>query len=57
MTITDTIMVEELQVVLQVFKLQTSGVTTLFDSTFYVMTDDFNVYKCLDNNGNANFNC
>ena len=28
-----------------------SGATTLFDSNFYVLTDDFNVYKCLDNNG------
>ena len=30
-----------------------SGATNLFDATFYVMTDEFNVYKCLDNNGNA----
>jgi len=30
-----------------------SGATTLFDSTFYVVTDDFNVYKCLDNNSDA----
>ena len=30
-----------------------SGATTLFDSNFYVMTDDFNVYKCLDNNGDS----
>ena len=30
-----------------------SGATNLFDATFYVMTDDFNVYKVLDNNGNA----
>ena len=30
-----------------------SGATTLFDSNFYVMTDDFNVYKCLDNNSDA----
>ena len=30
-----------------------SGATTLFDATFYVMTDDYNVYKCLDNNGNV----
>ena len=30
-----------------------SGATNLFDATFYVLTDDFNVYKCLDNNGNA----
>ena len=31
-----------------------SGATTLTDATFYVLTEDFNVYKCLDNNGNAN---
>ena len=31
-----------------------SGATTLFDSNFYVITEDFNVYKCLDNNSNAN---
>ena len=30
-----------------------SGATNLFDATFYVLTDDFNVYKCLDNNGNG----
>lgn len=30
-----------------------SGATKLENSTFYVMTDDFNVYKCLDNNGNS----
>jgi len=30
-----------------------SGATTLFDSTFYVLTSDRNVYKCLDNAGNA----
>lgn len=28
-----------------------SGATTLSDATFYVMTDDFRVYKCIDNNG------
>src|SRR5210317_1447236 len=28
-----------------------SGATALYDATFYVMTDDYNVYKCLDNNG------
>ena len=27
-----------------------SGVTNLADAKFYVLTDDFNVYKCLDNN-------
>ena len=30
-----------------------SGATTLFDSTFYVLTSARNVYKCLDNNNNA----
>jgi hypothetical protein len=31
----------------------TSGATTLFDSTFYILTSDRNVYKCLDNNNGA----
>ena len=31
-----------------------SGATNLFDATFYVMSSTFNVYKCLDNNSNAN---
>ena len=31
-----------------------SGATSLFDATFYVMSSTYNVYKCLDNNGNAN---
>ena len=31
-----------------------SGATNLFDATFYVMSSAFNVYKVLDNNGNAN---
>ena len=30
-----------------------SGATNLYDATFYVMSSTFNVYKCLDNNGNA----
>ena len=30
-----------------------STATTLFDSTFYVLTSDRNVYKCLDNDGNT----
>ena len=30
-----------------------SGATTLFDATYYVLSSDNNVYKCLDNNGNA----
>jgi len=31
----------------------TSGATTLLDSTFYVLSSDRNVYKCLDNNNGA----
>ena len=30
-----------------------SGAQRLEDSNFYVVTDDYNVYKCLDNNNNA----
>lgn len=30
-----------------------SGATQLYDATFFVITDDYNVYKCLSNNGNA----
>jgi sugar lactone lactonase YvrE len=30
-----------------------SGFNRLEDCNFYVMTDDFNVYKCLDNNNNS----
>lgn len=30
-----------------------SGAQKLEDSNFYVVTDEFNVYKCLDNNNNA----
>lgn len=30
-----------------------SGATTLEDSNFYVLTDDFNVYKCIFNNEGA----
>lgn len=30
-----------------------SGAQKLEDAQFYVMTDDYNVYKCLDNNNNA----
>jgi hypothetical protein len=30
-----------------------SGSTTLFDSSFYVLTTARNVYKCLDNNNNS----
>jgi len=29
----------------------TSGATTLWASTFYVVTSDYNVYKCISNNG------
>lgn len=31
----------------------TSGATTLFDSTFFVMTDEYKVYKCIGNNAGA----
>ena len=31
-----------------------SGASTLWDSTFYVMSSTYNVYKCLDNNSGAN---
>ena len=31
-----------------------SGATTLWSSTFYVVTSDYNVYKCISNNGGAN---
>lgn len=31
----------------------TSGATTLSSANFFVMTNDFNVYKCIDNNGGA----
>ncbi len=30
-----------------------SGASTLWDSTFYVMSSAYNVYKCLDNNNNG----
>lgn len=30
-----------------------SGAQKLEDANFYVVTDDYNVYKCLDNNNNA----
>ena len=30
-----------------------SGASTLFDATFYVLTADRNVYKCLENDGNT----
>ena len=31
----------------------TSGASTLWDSTFYVLTSTYQVFKCLDNNGGA----
>jgi hypothetical protein len=31
----------------------TSGAQRLEDAIFYVLTDEFNVYKCLDNNNNS----
>jgi hypothetical protein len=30
-----------------------SGASTLQEANFYVVTDQFNIYKCLDNNNNA----
>ena len=30
-----------------------SGASTIWDATFYVLTEDNNVYKCLDNNSDA----
>ena len=51
MTITDTIMPFCNGSTSSVQTLNSA--TTLFDSNFYVMTDDFNVYKCLDNNSDA----
>lgn len=36
-----------------VLNLAHSGANTLEDSNFYIMTDDFNVYKCIDNNNNS----
>jgi len=34
----------------------TSGATNLFDSTYYFMTEEFKVYKVLDNNGGTAIN-
>jgi hypothetical protein len=39
-----------------VLNLANSGENNLEDTNFYVMTDDFNVYKCLDNNNNSRSN-
>jgi len=30
-----------------------SGASSLFSASFYVLTDDYNVYKCISNNGNT----
>ena len=30
-----------------------SGATSLFAATFYVLTDDYNVYKVINNDGNT----
>ena len=30
-----------------------SGATTLSAANFYVLTDEFNVYKCMNNNANG----
>src|SRR5210317_1083601 len=35
-------------------KTSTSGASNLWDSTFYVLNSNSNVYKCLDNNSGAN---
>lgn len=34
--------------------IASSGANTLEDSNFFVVTNDFNVYKCLDNNNGSN---
>lgn len=36
-----------------VLNLSHSGSNKLEESNFYIMTDDFNVYKCLDNNNDS----
>jgi hypothetical protein len=36
-----------------VLNLAYSGANKLEEAEFYIMTEDFNVYKCLDNNNNA----
>jgi hypothetical protein len=36
-----------------ILNLAHSGTSKLEDSLFYVMTEDFNVYKCIDNNNNS----
>jgi len=36
-----------------ILNIAPSGEQKLEDSNFYVLTEDFNVYKCLDNNNNA----
>jgi hypothetical protein len=40
-------------VISAVLNIAPSGSQKLEDCIFYVMTDEFNVYKCLDNNNNA----
>ena len=30
-----------------------SGATSLWDATYYVVTDEYHVYKCIDNGGNS----
>ena len=35
-------------------KTSTSGASNLYDTTFYVLNSNNNVYKCLDNNSGAN---
>jgi sugar lactone lactonase YvrE len=36
-----------------ILNLSYSGENNIEDTIFYVMTDDYNVYKCLDNNNNS----
>jgi len=36
-----------------VSNLSNSGASQLYDATFFVVTDDYNIYKCVFNNGNV----
>lgn len=36
-----------------VINYSASGASTLQNSNFYVVTDDYNIYKCIDNNNNS----
>lgn len=39
-----------------VFAVSDSGKTKIYESLFYVLTDEFNVYKCIDNNSGTQSN-